>query len=273
MKQEYLDKFDTVSEFARQQVYAYVLDHFKRHPLSPWNGRPLVELERSLKAFYASVGEKYRACFRDTLPDIMKEFYDKAVKEIRSAGKYNAIIGEPDAGRIKYFLDSTYKQVAMRTDKMLFDHIRALRSLSADVFREVSLTGATRSEVSKKLLDRALEIKGFEFKDVGGTTWQNKAYFKMLARTELMNAARASYDDKVAEEGFDVMLLTVSGECCEKCARYEGCLFSLTGATPGLPSKQDLLDNGVFHPNCTHSYSLVPDFIRRRDYDEKGKPK
>ena len=85
-----------------------------------------------------------------------------------------------------------------------------------------------------------------------------------------MNAARASYDDKMAEEGFDVMLLTVSGDCCEKCARYEGRLFSLSGATPGLPTKQDLIDDGVFHPNCTHSYSLMPDYVRERDYDEHG---
>ena len=267
-----LSKFDAVSERARQQIYQRVLDHYKKHPDSPWSGRPLVELEKSLKAYYASMGEEYKECFRDTLPKLMQTFYDKAAKEIGTAGRYKAILGEPDAGRIKYFLDSSYQQVAMRTDKMLFDHIRSLRSLSADVFREATLTGATRREVSKRLLDRALEIKGFEFKDAAGNTWSNKSYFKTLARTELMNAARASYDDKVAEEGFDVMLLTVSGDCCEKCARYEGTLFSLTGATPGLPTKADLEADGVFHPNCTHSYSLVPNYIRQRDYDDHGKP-
>lgn len=273
MKKPDISKFDAVSNRAREQIYARVLEHFKKHPFSPWSGRPLVELEKSLRAFYESMGEEYKECFRETLPEIMKSFYDDAVKEIRKAGKYQAIIGEPDKGRIKYFLDSSYQQVAMRTDKMLFDHIRSLRILSADVFREVSLTGATRAEVSKRLLDRALEINGFEFKDVSGSTWANKSYFRMLARTELMNAARASYDDKMAEEGFDVMLLTVSGDCCEKCARYEGRLFSLSGATPGLPTKQDLIDDGVFHPNCTHSYSLMPDYVRERDYDEHGRLK
>ena len=34
-----------------------------------------------------------------------------------------------------------------------------------------------------------------------------------------------------------------------------------------------MIDAGVFHPNCTHSYSLVPDFIRERDYKLDGTPK
>lgn len=254
-------------------MYSEVLKHFKKHPDSPWSGRGLVELERTLNAFYASIGEKYKAMFRNTLPDTMKQFYDDAVKEIRTAGRYKAIIGAPDPKRIKYFLDSSYQQVAMKTDKMLFDHIRELRKLSADVFREVSLTGATRREVSKRLLDRAMNIKGFEFIDKSGAKWPLKSYFGTLARTELMNAGRASYDDKIVEEGFDVMKLTTSGNSCAKCAAFEGRLFSLTGATPELPSKADLEAAGVFHPNCTHSYSLMPDFIRERDYDKNGRKK
>ncbi|MBP5531714.1 MAG: hypothetical protein J6Y54_06780, partial [Lentisphaeria bacterium] len=152
-----------------------------------------------------------------------------------------------------------------------FQHIKALRSLTADVTRQMSITGATRREVSKALLERAMDVPGFQFIDKAGTNWPLKSYFNTLARTELMNAAPASYDDKVTDEGFDVMKLTTSGHCCEKCARFEGRLFSLTGATKGLPSKDDLIEAGVFHPNCTHSYSLVPDYIRERDYTLGGK--
>jgi hypothetical protein len=118
-----------------------------------------------------------------------------------------------------------------------------------------------------------MKIPGFEFIDVAGTKWNSKSYFEMLARTELMNAARECYDDKMAEEGFDVMRLTVSGDPCDKCAKFEDRLFSLTGATPGLPTKEDLKSAGVFHPNCTHSYVLIPDFIRLRDFNPDGTKK
>lgn len=180
------------------------------------------------------------------------------------------MLGEPDTKRINYFLDSSFKQVAMRTDKMEFNHIRSLRQISAEVFREMSVTGATRKEISKTLLERAMQIPGFEFTDKAGTKWQAKSYFSMLARTELMNASRECYDDKMTEEGFDVMRLTVSGDPCDSCSKYENRLFSLTGATAGLPTKADLEAAGVFHPNCTHTYVMVPDFIRERDYNADG---
>lgn len=264
-----LEKFDSVSDSARSRVYGLVLKHFQRHPESPWSGKYLVELEKTIKAFYASVNQEYQEVFRDTLPDVMKQFYDRAVKEIKTAGVYKNLIGDSDPARVSHFLESSFKQVAMRTDKMSFDHIQALRQLSAEVFRETSVTGATRKEVSKRLLERALEIKGFQFTDKGGNKWSNKSYFQMLARTELMNAGRASYDDKMAGEGFDIMKLTTSGDSCDRCAKYEGKPFSLTGATPGIPTKQDLIYAGVFHPNCTHSYSLIPAYIAREKYGIK----
>lgn len=261
--------FDEISNAARERIYALVLNHAKKHPNSPWSGKFLVELEKSIKEFYKDMGVKYQGAFRNTLPDIMKSFYDKAVEEIKTAGIYKTLKGTPDPQRIKYFLNNSFEQVAMKTDKMAFEHIRQLRSISAEVLREMSITGNTRRQVSDAMLERALKIKGFEFIDKAGSKWSNKSYFNMLARTELMNAARASYDDKMAEEGFDVMELSYSGNCCEHCAKYEGKLFSLTGAIKGIPSKSDLEADGVFHPNCTHSYSLVPpamlpeDLVRR----------
>ena len=253
-----LKQFDEISQQARERIYALVMNHAKRNPNSPWSGKYLVELERSIKAFYKDMGMRYQGAFRDTLPDMMKSYYDAAAEEIKTAGVYKAIKGEPDPQRVKYFLESSFDQVAMKTDKMSFEHIRQLRNISANVIREMSITGNTRREVSKMMIDRALKIKGFEFTDQSGKKWSNRSYFNMLARTELMNAARASYDDKMAEEGFDVMKLSTSGKSCDSCAKYEGKLFSLTGATAGIPSKADLEADGVFHPNCTHSYSLVP---------------
>ena len=266
-------QFDAISEKARFEIYRKVLNHYKRHPDSPWSGAPLRDLEETIRQFYADMGIQYDKAFRETLPPTMQKFYDRAVQEMRTAGVRKAILGKPDSGRVKYFMDSAFEQVAMKTQNMTFQHIKALRTITADVTRQMSVTGATRREVSKALLDRAMEIPGFEFIDKAGNKWPLKSYFNTLARTELMTAARASYDDKIAQEGFDVVKLTTSGHCCEACARFEGELFSLTGATPGLPTKQDLIDAGVFHPNCTHSYSIVPDYIRERDYNPDGTPK
>ena len=42
--------------------------------------------------------------------------------------------------------------------------------------------------------------------------------------------------------------------------------------TPGLPTKDDLIEAGVFHPNCTHSYAAVSDHDRETRFDRDGKP-
>ena len=262
-----------ICEKAREQIFAKVLDHYNRHPGSAWSGHYLVDLEKTVKALYKQMGVDIGGAFRDGLPKTMREFYDRAAKDMVKMGRRNAMLGAPDTDRVNYFLNSSFEQVAMRTTKMSFDHIRQLRSVSAEVLRTASLTGQTRAQVTRELLARASEIPGFKFTDNGGREWKDEAYFRMLARTELMNAGRAAYDDKCAAEGCDVMMLDYSGNCCEACAKWEGQLFSLTGATPGLPTKADLEAEGVFHPNCTHSYSAVPDYVRENDFNPDGSPK
>ena len=266
-------KFDAISKSARERIYQIVLKHFQKNPASPWSGKPLLELEQSVKEFYSDMGWEYTEVFRDTLPATMQKYYDTAVSEMKKAGIRRNIVGKPDAQRIKYFMESSFEQVAMKTQKMSFDHIKQLRSIAADVTRQMSLTGNTRKEVSKAMLNKAMEIPSFQFTDNSGHKWQAKSYFDMLARTELMTAARASYDDKCAKEGFDVVELTYSGHSCDACNRWEGRLFSLTGATKGLPTKDDLIADGVFHPNCTHSYTLVPQAVFEEDFNPDGTPK
>ena len=112
--------FRLTHDAVREELYRLVLAHFQKHPGSPWSGSPLKDLEKMISAFYASMGLKYRNEFRSTLPELMQRFYDRAVEELKKAGVRNAILGEPDAGRVKYFLNSSFEQVAMKTQKMSF---------------------------------------------------------------------------------------------------------------------------------------------------------
>ena len=253
-------KISEICDKAIEQISSKVLMHYKKHPDAAWTGHNLVDLEKTIKAVYKDMGMSIGKSFKSGLSTSMQDAYDKAVEDLKTNGKRNAILGKPNTGLVKQYMESTFEQVAMRTTKMSHDHIQKLRNLSADVLRTASLTGASRAEVTKQMLARASEIPGFKFVGNNGVEWKDKTYFSMLARTELMNASRAAYDDKCAAEGCDVVELDIGGNCCDACAKWEGKQFSLTGATKGLPTKQDLIDDGVFHPNCTHSYTAVPDW-------------
>lgn len=235
-----------VCDKAQEKIFAKVLEHYKKHPGNAWSGQYLVDLEKTVKALYKDLGIDIGNQFKQGLPKTMQEFYNKAAAELHKAGKRNAILGKPDTGSVKFFLNNAFEDIAGRTTKMTQDHIRQLRTISAEVLRTTSLTGATRQQVTKQLLAKAMEIPGFKFVDNGGRQWKDEAYFKMLARTELMQAGRAAYDDKCAAEGCDVMMLDYSGKCCDACAKWEGKLFSLTGATKGLPTKRIWRRTGFF---------------------------
>lgn len=229
-------------------------------------GKGLVDFEKTVRAFYDSLGVEIGRSIRDGLDDGMKEAYDAAKEAMRTDGKRGAILGKPDTATINRYMESAFEDIASRTTKMASDHIRHLREIGAEVFRTASFTGQTRREVTRELMAKAAQIPGFRFIDNGGKIWKDAAYFKMLARTETMNTGRAIYDETCARNGYDVVRLSHSGNSCEACSAYEGTIFSLTGATPGIPTKQDLLDAGVFHPNCTHTYTALTDL----ELEEEG---
>jgi hypothetical protein len=155
---------------------------------------------------------------------------------------------------------------------MAVTHVRELRKISADVFRQTSLTGETRKQVSKLMLEKAMNIPGFQFIDNAGAKWEAKNYFDMLARTQLMAAGRDSYLQTCAENECDTVRVSISGGSCDKCARFENVLLSISGNTPGLITLDEAIAAGLFHPNCTHSLIAVPEVIAKMDYDEKGYP-
>lgn len=144
----------------------------------------------------------------------------------------------------------------------------------AGVEREAAMTGMTSRQVAAEFLTR-LESRpeGFKFVDAGNRVWDSKAYCEMLARTTLLNTSRQEYLNTCAENGSDVVCVTVSGHCCDKCAVWENRLLSISGATKGLPTVDDAIAEGLFHPNCTHSLTEVDDYTREEEYNPDGTPK
>jgi hypothetical protein len=182
--------------------------------------------------------------------------------------------GEFDVDRVKLTLEDAYTHVAGMTANMKKKDVAFLRETVAGVEREAAMTGMTPRQVTAELLTR-LESRpeGFKFVDAGNRVWDSKAYCEMLARTTLLNTSRQEYLNTCAENGSDVVAVTVSGHCCDKCAVWENRLLSISGATKGLPTVDDAIAEGLFHPNCTHSLTEVDDYTREEEYNPDGTPK
>lgn len=235
----------------------------------PFAGQNLIRLIESLSEAYGELEEAFREEFEYAIPYVAQNnaFFAQLDMGDRPVGKI-------DQGRINLMLEDSFAHVAGATGNMRKADVAFLRETSATVFREASVTGKTREEVSNELLGKILSRpEKFKFTDAGGRVWDNRTYVEMLGRTVLHNAGREAYFDTCAEKGKDVVRVTVSGDSCPACAEWENRLLSISGNTPGLPTVADAQAAGLLHPNCTHSFVAVGDSVRQRKYDENGRPK
>ena len=142
--------------------------------------------------------------------------------------------------------------------RMLDTDVRALRSAVVDTFRESMVEGLTAPERWKRLSSRVAEYAdsptSWKFIDKSGRRWKKGNYFDMLNRTVSANVARDTYHDALADEGHDLVELIggLSSNSHDACIKWEGTVFSMTGATKGYPTLDQYVAEGGFHPNCVH---------------------
>ena len=137
-----------------------------------------------------------------------------------------------------------------------------------------NITGMLSSEVDKKrwqMLMKRLE-QDFKRKDIFTVPYYNKAgdvvrhvkastYAEMLARTLTANTYREGAQDSILKQfgefGDLVEILGHSKVDCSECRQYEGQILSLTGKTKGYTTIDEAKANGLFHPNCIHSFAVT----------------
>ena len=261
-------KMAEIYRLARERLNAKLQAHVLSGK-NPLEGAQLVKLIEDLTAAYSELEEAFRAEFGRAVPYVAESYYFDALKDLNKS-----ILGKPDTAKIELLKKDAFTHVAGMTQNMLKTDVAFLRQNSAEVFRLASATGITREEATQSLLGRILtRPEGFQFVDAGGRVWNNEAYCKMLSRTVLLNAGRQTYFDTCAENGNDVVRVTVSGNPCPACAVWENRLLSISGATEGLPTVSQATAAGLCHPNCTHSFVAVGEFVQQEDFTADGRPK
>lgn len=110
------------------------------------------------------------------------------------------------------------------------------------------------NQLSKKFMKESLEKKGFVgIVDAGGKKWNTKTYVDMAVSTKLHQAYTEGLKDKARDTGKDLAVIPDKG-ATDKCSKFEGMLISMTGATEGFPTYDQLKSTGlIFHPRCVHA--------------------
>lgn len=145
---------------------------------------------------------------------------------------------------------------------MATQDIRWLRQQFVQTFRENAVTGGKMTDLQDELRQRILGPRpAWKFVDQAGREWEPKNYFNMLVRTTASRVSREAYLDTTAGEGEQDLYFVEGGPPTspppDPCWNWYGKILSLTGETEGYPTLAEAEADGLFHPNCIHSLTVV----------------
>lgn len=253
--------------------------------------RVVTELIRLMENNGGNVFVAQEASLARQLQLILKENNDNVLPEIESLIRLSGVEGQAQAllslGGAKTLADATrgvsMSMYAQRTaEKMVtdtFEDVLALtnrtdkrikqtiRDISGEVLRMNAMNQIGYADSRKEIMDKLLK-KGFskkvthDFKgvtDSAGRKWELDKYVKMLVKTKMQQAYSEGVRAESIEQGTDLAMISSHG-AKDACRHYEGMVISMTGATQGYFTYDELkASNKIFHPNCKHTITPLRD--------------
>lgn len=224
----------------------------------------LKQLERLMKELEAETGQyisteiprQYKKALDDTYayfkrnnlqmkrPDMFSHIHSDAVSELANEMRYHINQGISIAGRrVMRYLD-TAKDNALRQ--------AGLRSAALK-----AAAGQTVADMQKDLMQR-LANDGFLTVQYGTGKRAYQvgldSYAAMVARSTTREAGNLARENQLAENGYDLMMMTEHYPTCEACAVLQGRVYSISGRDKRFPPLSRAFPSGYrnVHPNCRH---------------------
>lgn len=235
---------------------------------------------------------KLKEEFKETTNKEIKESYNRGTEEQqrRFEALGVAVIGATQQKTIENIYYSHLSRITNEMDKKLKSFLRtdfsdkkkivsSLQRLippqsGVTALNNISASGLLSSKIDEKrwkTLMQALE-KNFKSKDIFTIPYYNKkgdvvrrvkasTYAEMLSRTLTANTYRDAAQESILEQfgefGDLVEIEGISIYPDSPCIPYQGKILSLTGKTKGYTTIDEAKANGLFHPNCIHSFAVT----------------
>jgi len=214
-------------------------------------------VERNVPEFY------YAGVVRaDTKTTALKaKLSQDAIKDLPSvSGLTGAAFNKVHGAQIEAIVTSTYNDFAngltltyKNAERTISEAQRvAIRRKMAETTIEGTTLKAKTAAIKKTFTNTGIVA----IRDRSGKAWQLDVYAKMLGRTKQMQAHNTAVGMRMVEHGFDLAIISGHGSTCPSCGEWEGRIISLTGATKGYPTLEDVEGNSghIFGPNCRHVF-------------------
>ncbi len=121
-----------------------------------------------------------------------------------------------------------------------------------------NITGDSRKEITKGIMKELKQNGITSLVDKGGKQWDLSTYGRMLARTKLTQAHNNGVAMRLTAEGNDLVIVSDHISACPLCQPWENKVLSVSGKSSKYPSLATAQEAGLFHPNCRHAISPLP---------------
>lgn len=125
------------------------------------------------------------------------------------------------------------------------------------IIADGQLTGAARDTVAASVKQFIADNGIAALTDAGGKDWQFDTYAQMLVRTKAVEARNAGLQNKMLQNGYDLVQVSDHNSDHPACADWEGQILSITGSTDGYATTDEAEADGLMHPNCEHAYNVI----------------
>lgn len=188
---------------------------------------------------------------------------------------------------IEKVLQDTFEDVLALTDRTDKRIKKTVREVAGQVLRNNAVQGlnyeTNRKEIMQKLLNEGFSksvhgnFKGVT--DSAGRRWQLRKYVNMLTKTKMSQAYTEGVRAECIERGIDLGVISSHG-AKDACRHFEGMVISMTGATKGYYTLDELRrSNLIFHPHCRHTvtplsnFDLLPESVQKKHEEQMKKAK
>ncbi|MCW7475513.1 phage minor capsid protein [Leptospira levettii] len=171
-------------------------------------------------------------------------------------------------GYLRYALDGAEEKttkILRITQQTLLEDDKLNQSIAKGLIEKNTWEAA--KENLQKDFEKALKDSGIsdgKFIEINGRNYHLDSYAETLARTRIREAQTAGVQRYAEESGQDLVRVSDHSTLTEKCEKYEGKIFSISGESSKYPKLEMWTP---FHPNCLHVITVYIDVVSIFGYD------
>lgn len=221
------------------------------------------------------LAEQMRAESIRTAQTLIENNFIASLEELEAGlNRIGMEMGKTEAARQE--ADAALESLIQELSDQFTSEIRYMLRDADDVYRRViesarDLSGETSLESAvQDALNQFADEGVTGFLDRAGRRWGLWEYADMAMRTALNRASLQAEITGMIRAGIDLCYANPHTGACPHCVQWQGRILSLTGRTPGYPTLQQAMDDGLFHPNCAHILLVYIPGVSRLDAGVSG---